>query len=94
MSAAQFLSIFYRKRFPARQVAVYGYLEGEYAMKRREFLGKSAQAVGAAFLSRASTANAAWLLADPLAVKHKASDEIVLGKTGIRTSRWPWAQEP
>jgi len=56
-------------------------------MKRREFLGKSAQAVGAAFLSRASTANAAWLLADPLAVKHKASDEIVLGKTGIRTSR-------
>lgn len=56
-------------------------------MQRREFLSKSAQAVGAAFLSRAATANAAWLHADPLANKYKAADEIVLGKTGIRTSR-------
>jgi aryl-alcohol dehydrogenase-like predicted oxidoreductase len=43
--------------------------------------------VGATFLSRAATANAAWLSADPLPVKFKASDEIVLGHTGIRTSR-------
>lgn len=56
-------------------------------MKRREFLSKSAQAVGAAFLSHAATANAAWLLADPLPVKHQASDTITLGNTGIHTSR-------
>lgn len=56
-------------------------------MQRREFLLKSAQAVGAAFLSRAVTVNAAWLHADPLSAKFKASDEIVLGHTGIRTSR-------
>lgn len=56
-------------------------------MQRREFLSKSAQAVGAAFLSHAVTANAAWLHAEPLPVKYKASDDIVLGKTGIRTSR-------
>lgn len=56
-------------------------------MQRREFLSKSAQAVGAAFLSRAVTANAAWLNADPLSAKFKASDEIVLGHSGIRTSR-------
>ena len=56
-------------------------------MQRRDFLAKSAQAVGATFLSRAATANAAWLSADPLPVKFKASDEIVLGHTGIRTSR-------
>ncbi len=56
-------------------------------MQRRDFLAKSAQAVGATFLSRAATANAAWLSADPLPVKYKASDEIVLGHTGIRTSR-------
>ena len=56
-------------------------------MQRRDFLAKSAQAVGATFLSRAATANAAWLSADPLPVKLKASDEIVLGHTGIRTSR-------
>jgi aryl-alcohol dehydrogenase-like predicted oxidoreductase len=56
-------------------------------MQRREFLRKSAQAVGAALLSRAATANAAWLEASPLASKFKASDEITLGHTGIRTSR-------
>ncbi|MGC1464056.1 MAG: aldo/keto reductase [Terracidiphilus sp.] len=56
-------------------------------MQRREFLRKSAQAVGAAFLARAATADAAWLHADSLPVKFKASDEIVLGNTGIRTTR-------
>jgi aryl-alcohol dehydrogenase-like predicted oxidoreductase len=56
-------------------------------MQRRDFLRKSAQAVGAAFLSKAATANAAWLTANPLPVKFKASDEVVLGHTGIRTSR-------
>ena len=56
-------------------------------MQRREFLRKSAQAVGAAFLARAATANAAWLNAAPLPAKFKASDEVVLGRTGIRTSR-------
>ena len=56
-------------------------------MQRREFLSKSAQAVGAALLSRAANANAAWLEAGPLPGKFKASDEITLGRTGIRTSR-------
>jgi len=57
-------------------------------MLRREFLRKSAQAVGAAMLSSGATAQAAsWLNASPLAHKFTAQDEIVLGRTGIRTSR-------
>ncbi|MGB7264825.1 MAG: aldo/keto reductase [Terracidiphilus sp.] len=56
-------------------------------MLRREFLRRSAQAVGAAWLSKAATANAAWLQLDPLPHKFQARDEIVLGHTGIRTSR-------
>lgn len=56
-------------------------------MLRREFLRRSAQAVGAAWLSKAATANAAWLQMEPLAHKFNAHDEIVLGHTGIRTSR-------
>jgi aryl-alcohol dehydrogenase-like predicted oxidoreductase len=61
-------------------------------MQRREFLRKSAQAVGAAWLSSAVSAHAAnplppWIDADPLPHKFKAQDEVVLGHTGIRTSR-------
>ncbi len=56
-------------------------------MLRREFLRRSAQAVGAAWLSKAATANAAWLHLEPLPNKFKAQDEVVLGRTGIRTSR-------
>ncbi|HEX4758278.1 MAG TPA: aldo/keto reductase [Terracidiphilus sp.] len=57
-------------------------------MQRRVFLRKSAQAVGAAFLSQTVTAHAAnWIGADPLPRKFNAHDEIVLGHTGIRTSR-------
>ena len=57
-------------------------------MQRREFLRKSAQAVGAAFLSGAAAAHAGtWIDAEPLTGKFNAHDEIVLGHTGIRTSR-------
>src|ERR1039457_3725181 len=61
-------------------------------MQRREFLRKSGQAVGAAWLSSAVSAHAAnplppWIDADPLPHKFKAQDEVVLGHTGIRTSR-------
>ena len=58
-------------------------------MLRREFLRRSAQAVGAAWLSSAAAhaAPTAWLDADPLPHKFSAHDEIVLGNTGIHTSR-------
>lgn len=57
-------------------------------MQRRVFLRKTAQAVGAAFLSQTVTAHATgWIGADSLPQKFNAHDEIVLGKTGIRTSR-------
>lgn len=57
-------------------------------MQRREFLRKSAQAVGAAYLSQTVAAHAAsWIDAAPLAGKFNAHDDIVLGHTGIRTSR-------
>jgi 1-deoxyxylulose-5-phosphate synthase len=61
-------------------------------MQRREFLRKSAQAVGAAWLSSAAATHAAtslpaWIDAGPLPHKFSAHDEIVLGRTGIRTSR-------
>lgn len=57
-------------------------------MQRREFLRKSAQAVGAAYLSQTVAAHAAgWMDAAPLGGKFNAHDEIVLGHTGIRTSR-------
>ena len=52
-------------------------------MQRRDFLRKGAASVGAAVLPTSLT------LAEttPLTRKYKAQDEVVLGKTGIRTSR-------
>ena len=55
-------------------------------MQRREFLRHSATTLGAAWLAK-SAARAALLHAEPLATRHAAHDEVVLGKTGIRTSR-------
>jgi aryl-alcohol dehydrogenase-like predicted oxidoreductase len=56
-------------------------------MQRREFLRRTASGLSAAWLT--SKVGRAALLADqaPLAKKHTAQDEVVLGKTGIRTSR-------
>jgi 1-deoxyxylulose-5-phosphate synthase len=55
-------------------------------MLRREFLRKTATGMGAAWLS--STASLASVLAfDTPARKFNAHDDVVLGKTGIRTSR-------
>ena len=52
-------------------------------MQRRDFLRKGAASVGAAVLpSRLTLAETT-----PLTRKYKAQDEVVLGKTGIRTSR-------
>ena len=56
-------------------------------MRRRDFLSRSARGLGAAILSRSIAASAALIDPEPLANKFKASDEVVLGKTGIRTSR-------
>ncbi len=53
-------------------------------MKRREFLVKTAGAVGAAWLSRAVTTE---LFADSTPLKVKATDTVTLGHTGIQTSR-------
>jgi aryl-alcohol dehydrogenase-like predicted oxidoreductase len=61
-------------------------------MLRREFLRRTASGLSAAWLT-SKVGRAAVLpgisLADqpPLAKKHTAQDEVVLGKTGIRTSR-------
>jgi 1-deoxyxylulose-5-phosphate synthase len=53
-------------------------------MKRREFLVKTAGAVGAAWLSRGVTTE---LFADSAPLKVKATDTVTLGHTGIQTSR-------
>ena len=53
-------------------------------MKRREFLVKTAGAVGAAWLSRGVTTE---LFADSTPLKVKATDTVTLGHTGIQTSR-------
>jgi aryl-alcohol dehydrogenase-like predicted oxidoreductase len=53
-------------------------------MKRREFLVKTAGAVGAAWLSRGMTGE---LFADSTPLKVKATDTVTLGHTGIQTSR-------
>ena len=55
-------------------------------MQRRDFLRRSARTAGAALLS-SPIARAALLDPEPLASKVTAQDEVVLGKTGIRTSR-------
>lgn len=54
-------------------------------MLRRDFLRRSAKGIGAAWL--ASNSSAAMLGLEPLTQKVTAHDEVVLGKTGIRTSR-------
>jgi aryl-alcohol dehydrogenase-like predicted oxidoreductase len=55
-------------------------------MHRRDFLRRSAGTLGAAVLAP-SAARAALLEAEPLSTRFAAHDEIVLGHTGIRTSR-------
>ena len=55
-------------------------------MQRRDFLRRSAGTLGAAVLAK-SAATAALLEAEPLSTRFAAHDEIVLGRTGIRTSR-------
>ncbi len=56
-------------------------------MRRRDFLSRSVQGLGAAILGGSAVARAALFEPEPLPNKFKASDEVVLGKTGIRTSR-------
>ena len=55
-------------------------------MKRRDFLRRSARTLAAALLP-GSIAQAALIDPEPLARKMAAQDEVMLGKTGIRTSR-------
>src|ERR1700754_4357637 len=54
-------------------------------MLRRDFLRRTAKGLGAAWL--ASNPPAATLALQPLPQKLSAHDEVVLGKTGIRTTR-------
>ncbi len=56
-------------------------------MLRRDFLRRSTRTIGATLLARSAIARAALLEPDPLPQKFHAQDEVVLGKTGIRTSR-------
>jgi 1-deoxyxylulose-5-phosphate synthase len=56
-------------------------------MLRRDFLRRSTSSLGAVFLARSVVARAALLDPDPLPQKFNAQDEVVLGRTGIRTSR-------
>src|SRR5215471_11758356 len=54
-------------------------------MKRREFLVRAAQGLGAAWLASKGVLDA--IAATSLSGKFNASDSVVLGKTGIKTSR-------
>jgi len=56
-------------------------------MLRRDFLRRSARTLSAALLARNAVARAALIDPDPLPQKFQAHDEVVLGHTGIRTSR-------
>ena len=56
-------------------------------MLRRDFLRRSGRTVGAALLARSAVARAALIEPEPLGQKFQAHDEVVLGHTGIRTSR-------
>jgi len=56
-------------------------------MLRRDFLRRSTRTLGATLLARSAIARAALLEPDPLPQKYRAQDEVVLGNTGIRTSR-------
>ena len=55
-------------------------------MLRRDFLRRSAKGLGAAWLAT-KAATAAPFVFDTLPQRYKAQDEVVLGRTGIRTSR-------
>ena len=55
-------------------------------MQRRDFLRRSVAGIGATWLARKLPA-VPLAEATPLARKYTAHDEVVLGKTGIRTSR-------
>ncbi|SFS16583.1 Aldo/keto reductase family protein [Granulicella pectinivorans] len=54
---------------------------------RRDFLRHTAKGVSVAMLARSPIARAALIEPEPLAAKFHAHDDIVLGNTGIRTSR-------
>ena len=61
-------------------------------MRRREFLRRTAGTIGAAWMGQrfgraAMLEGVPGLRLDPLGKKFTAEDEVVLGKTGIRTSR-------
>ncbi|MGD0443118.1 MAG: aldo/keto reductase [Edaphobacter sp.] len=56
-------------------------------MLRRDFLRRSARTLSAALLARNPVARAALIDPEPLTKKFQANDEVVLGHTGIRTSR-------
>src|ERR1700743_2467107 len=56
-------------------------------MLRRDFLRRSTRTLGASLLASSAIARVALLEPDPLPQKFHAQDEVVLGKTGIRTSR-------
>src|SRR5271154_6133860 len=56
-------------------------------MLRRDFLRRTTRTLGATLLARSAIARAALLEPEPLPQKFHAQDEVVLGKTGIRTSR-------
>lgn len=56
-------------------------------MLRRDFLRRSARTIGATLLAKNAVARAALTDPDSLPHKFNAQDEIVLGRTGIRTSR-------
>ena len=56
-------------------------------MLRRDFIRRSARTLGAAWLANSAVARAALVDPAPLATKFTAQDEVVLGHTGIRTSR-------
>ena len=56
-------------------------------MLRRDFLRRSVRTLGATLLTKTAVARAALLDPDPLPQKFNAQDEVILGHTGIRTSR-------
>ncbi len=56
-------------------------------MLRRDFLSHSAAILGAALVGRTTAAHAVLLDPEPLSRKFRAQDEVVLGHTGIHTSR-------
>jgi 1-deoxyxylulose-5-phosphate synthase len=76
-----------RRRLSLRIELAYGIGKGDRTMLRRDFLCRSARTLGAAFLATNAVARGALVDPDPLPNKFSAQDEVVLGHTGIRTSR-------